>query len=96
MFVFFFPETVLLPSLRVPFDANRPLAPLHRTKHFEGLLKELRKKPRLSPEQARHEAGSYLNNLLKDPAIPMPAILKTAIEATQPPPPPPPSPSRSA
>lgn len=84
MFVFFFPETVLLPSLREPYDANQPLAPLHRTKHFEGLLKELRKKPRLSPEQARQEAGSYLNNVLKDPGITMPAILKTAIEATRP------------
>ncbi len=84
MFVFFFPETVLLPSLREPYDANRPLDPLHRTKHFEGLLKELRKRPRLSPEQARQEAGSYLDNVLKDTSITMPPILKTAIQATRP------------
>jgi hypothetical protein len=84
MFVFFFPDTVLLPSLRKPFDASQPLAPLYRTKYFEGLLKELRKKPRLSPEQARQQAGSYLDNVVKDTSISMPAILKTAIEATRP------------
>jgi hypothetical protein len=88
MFVFFFPDTVLLPSLRVPYDADQPLAPLHRTKYFEGLLKELRKKPRLSPEQARLEAGSYLDKVVTDTSIPIPAILKTAIEATRPPSPP--------
>lgn len=88
MFVYFFPETVLLPSLREPYAANQALHHLHRTKHFEGLLKELRKRPRLSPEQARQQAGIYLDNMLKDADIPMPDKLKTAINESRPPSPP--------
>lgn len=69
IFVFFFPDSVLLPSLREPYDANQVFHPLHRTKHFEELLQELRKKPRLTPDQARIEASIYLNNILNDSAI---------------------------
>jgi hypothetical protein len=66
MIIFFFPETVLLPSLREPYDAQQPFDPLHQTTHFETLLKKLRKRPRLTPDQARIEASTYLNDLLKD------------------------------
>jgi hypothetical protein len=84
--VFFFPETVLLPSLREPYDASDPLDPFHRTKQFEALLKELRKRPRLTPEQARIEAGKYLLNLLEgdDPIPNFEPRLKKAIDDTRP------------
>ncbi|MCI0698183.1 Ig-like domain-containing protein [candidate division KSB1 bacterium] len=86
MIIFFFPETVLLPSLREPYAANQLLNPLHRTKQFEALLKELRKRPRLTPDQARIEAGNYLNNLIQgEDQIPnFDPRLKAAIEATRP------------
>ncbi len=90
MFVFFFPETVLLPSLREPYTANNALHPLHRTLQFEALLKEMRKRPRLTPDQARLEASIYLDNLLKDDRLkdtspdPMPKKLRDAINATRP------------
>jgi Tc toxin complex TcA C-terminal TcB-binding domain/Concanavalin A-like lectin/glucanases superfamily/ABC toxin N-terminal region/Bacterial Ig domain len=90
MFVFYFPETVLLPSLREPFDASKPFDPLHQTTHFAALLKELRKYPRLTSEQARIETGTYLNALLADKRLedsspnPMPKKLRDAINATRP------------
>jgi hypothetical protein len=90
MFVFFFPETVLLPSLRVPYDASQPFESLHCTNHFEALLKELRKRTRLAPEQARSEASKYLNKLLDDDLLEgtgpnsMPQKLRDAINATKP------------
>jgi hypothetical protein len=85
MIVFFFPETVLLPSLRLPYDAKRPLDLLNQTSQFESLIKELRKRPRLTPDQARREAAGYLDNLLKDMGVNFkPPALKTAIEASRP------------
>lgn len=64
MFVFYFPETVLLPSLREPYDASKPFDPLHQTEQFAALLKELRKVPRLTPDQARQLAKDYLSGLI--------------------------------
>ncbi|MGH7491837.1 MAG: Ig-like domain-containing protein [bacterium] len=90
MFVFYFPETVLLPSLREPYDASKPFAPHHQTEQFAALLKVLRKRPRLTPDQARIEAGTYLNALLNDDRLKdtspnaMPKKLRDAINATRP------------
>lgn len=85
MFVYLFPEAVLLPSLREPYEATKASHPLHRSKQFETLMKELRKKPQLAPEQARLEAGKYLSNLLADLGANLkPDSLRAAIQATKP------------
>lgn len=85
MFVFFFPENVLLPSLREPYDAARPADPLRRTKAFEALAAELRRRPRLTPAEARELAGSYLESLLKDLGATLkPDSLRAAIANSRP------------
>ncbi len=54
MLVFYYPENILLPSLREADD---------RTPQFKDLIQALRAKSRLTPETARALAQEYLDNI---------------------------------
>jgi len=85
MAVFYFPENMLLPTLRMASDPAHSVDPLYRTKAFETLISEVRKRPQLTPAAARALAGGYLDNLIKDLGANLnPAGLRTAILASRP------------
>lgn len=60
MFVFGYPENLLLPSLR---ETHQPVRPQDPTAAFRDLVDELRSQQNLTPQQARDAAKTYLQTL---------------------------------
>ena len=67
MFVFLYPENVLLPGLRE--DPTPGAGEKDPTDAFTALISNLRSRPGLTPEGARTEAKAYLTALKADPAV---------------------------